>query len=73
MLVSLMKIFLIIPAFNEEGRLYSTIKKINKKLVSEIVIVDDGSKKSVICICLMKVGTRCVSASSPREGSRGPE
>lgn len=42
-----MKIFLIIPAFNEEDRLYSTYSKIKKKVISSIVVVDDGSTKKV--------------------------
>lgn len=40
-----MKIFLVIPSFNEDKRLVETIKKAQKFIASEkIVVIDDGSK-----------------------------
>ena len=45
----LKRISIIIPAYNEEKRIYQTLKKIsdylrNKKYSFEVIVVDDGSK-----------------------------
>ncbi|WP_455277737.1 glycosyltransferase family 2 protein [[Eubacterium] cellulosolvens] len=37
------KIFAVIPAFNEEGRIEKVIRKIDKKSVDKIIVVDDCS------------------------------
>jgi glycosyltransferase involved in cell wall biosynthesis len=42
-----MKVFLIIPTFNEGDRLYDTYARIPKGVVNNIVIVDDGSIKTI--------------------------
>jgi polyprenyl-phospho-N-acetylgalactosaminyl synthase len=47
-----MKIFCIIPAFNEEKTIGEVIKKI-KPLVDEVVVVDDGSSDKTAAIALV--------------------
>lgn len=37
------KIVLLIPAYNEEGKIGSVLRKVPRKLVDEVVVVNDGS------------------------------
>lgn len=38
-----MKVLVVIPAFNEEGKIGSTVKGIPKRVVDKILVIDDGS------------------------------
>lgn len=38
------KIILLVPAYNEEGKIGEVIRKVPKNLIDETVVVDDGSK-----------------------------
>lgn len=38
------RVVLLVPAYNEEGKIGSVIRKAPKDLIDEVVVVDDGSK-----------------------------
>ena len=46
--MTMKKVFVVIPAYNEEARLPNLIKKLKKYIdLSNVVVVDDGSKKKI--------------------------
>jgi len=44
------KIIVVLPAFNAEKTLEKTVSKIPKDIVSEIILVDDGSNDDTVAL-----------------------
>lgn len=64
-----MKISVIIPALEEEGRIVETIKSIRQRSheghIAEIIVVDGGSKDGTVKECL-RLGVKLVSSPKAR-------